>query len=143
MWICPKCGREFKRRNQSHYCGEPPKTVEDYILQQEEEVQSYLWLLHQTILRALPDAKERIAWSMPSYDLKEPIVQFSAFKNHVSLYAGADAIQYFEEKLQGYVCKKSAIYLNYDQPLPEGLITEIVKWCADSGREPAGAESAL
>lgn len=21
MWVCPKCGREFKRINQGHYCG--------------------------------------------------------------------------------------------------------------------------
>ncbi len=22
MWKCPKCGREFKKKEQSHYCGE-------------------------------------------------------------------------------------------------------------------------
>lgn len=31
MWICPKCGREFKRINQGHYCGKAPKTVLEYI----------------------------------------------------------------------------------------------------------------
>ena len=29
MWKCPKCGREFARANQSHYCGEKPLTVDD------------------------------------------------------------------------------------------------------------------
>ena len=31
MWICPKCGREFKRTNQGHYCGKAPGTVLEYI----------------------------------------------------------------------------------------------------------------
>jgi len=31
MWICPKCKRELKRVNQSHYCGKAPKTVLEYI----------------------------------------------------------------------------------------------------------------
>lgn len=39
MWKCPKCGREFARANQSHYCGEKPLTVDEYIAQQPEAVQ--------------------------------------------------------------------------------------------------------
>ena len=35
MWVCPKCGREFQRNNQGHFCGQPPKTVDEYIAQQE------------------------------------------------------------------------------------------------------------
>lgn len=30
MWICPKCGREFKRTNQGHYCGKAPESVDEY-----------------------------------------------------------------------------------------------------------------
>ena len=37
MWKCPKCGREFKKVNQSHFCGEKPKTIEEYILCQGSE----------------------------------------------------------------------------------------------------------
>ena len=32
MWKCPKCGREFKKKEQSHFCGEKPKTIDEYIL---------------------------------------------------------------------------------------------------------------
>ncbi len=31
MWVCPKCGRAFKNTEQSHYCGKPPATIEEYI----------------------------------------------------------------------------------------------------------------
>ena len=42
LWICPKCGRTFKNRNQDHYCREAPKTIEEYIFQQPEQAQIYL-----------------------------------------------------------------------------------------------------
>ena len=31
MWKCPKCGREFNREGQDHYCGKVPKTIDEYI----------------------------------------------------------------------------------------------------------------
>ncbi len=40
MWTCPKCGRTFKKQNQSHYCGRAPETVEDYILAQPDSVRA-------------------------------------------------------------------------------------------------------
>ena len=37
MWKCPKCGREFKKKEQSHYCGEKPKTINEYILSRDTD----------------------------------------------------------------------------------------------------------
>lgn len=36
MWVCPKCGREFKKTNQSHYCGSAPETIDEYISRQPQ-----------------------------------------------------------------------------------------------------------
>ena len=66
MWKCPKCGKEFKNTNQNHYCGEKPKSIEEYILCQDPEKQADLFLVRQTLQQALPDAEERISWSMPT-----------------------------------------------------------------------------
>lgn len=132
MWTCPKCNRKFKRKNQSHYCGKAPETIEEWILQQELSLQGYFQKLHQTIIDAIPDIKPRIARSMPTYSEKEIIVQFAACKKHTSLYVGEEAIEYFSNDLSEYECKKSAIYLKYNQPLPETLIKEIVKWCYEN-----------
>ena len=128
MWICPKCGREFARSQQDHYCGTAPATIEDYILDQAAEIQPCLSELHRIITLALPDAIQRIAWSMPTYG-KPTIVQFAAFKNHVSLYVGEEAIGQFAAELTGIECKKAAIYLKYNQTLPQELISDIVRWC--------------
>ena len=37
MWTCPKCGREFKRTNQGHYCGKSPENRDEYIELQTAE----------------------------------------------------------------------------------------------------------
>ena len=67
MWTCPKCGRTFRRTEQSHYCGKAPETIEEYIQGQPEEVQLILRQLQETIHAAIPKAKEKISWSMPTF----------------------------------------------------------------------------
>ncbi len=55
MWKCPKCGREFKNANQDHYCGEKPKSIEEYILAQDEEKRADLQEMQRILKAALPD----------------------------------------------------------------------------------------
>ena len=49
MWECPKCGRKFKNTNQSHYCGNAPQNIEEYIAQQPENVRPYLHQINDAI----------------------------------------------------------------------------------------------
>lgn len=67
MWECPKCGRKFKNTNQSHYCGTAPQSIEEYIAQQPEYTRLYLCQINEVIQNALPDAVQKISWSMPTY----------------------------------------------------------------------------
>ena len=62
MWICPKCGREFKRINQGHYCGKAPESVDEYISLQEEKARPHLRLLRDIILGSASGIKEKILW---------------------------------------------------------------------------------
>jgi len=66
-WKCPKCGREFGRQGQDHYCGKAPETIDEYIAAQDETVQPRLREVHEILRTAIPDAEERISWSMPTY----------------------------------------------------------------------------
>ena len=63
MWMCPNCGREFKRANQSHYCGKAPASIDEYISRQESELQPALVCLRNAIREAIPEAEETIAWA--------------------------------------------------------------------------------
>ena len=129
MWECPKCGRIFKKTNQDHYCGPAPATIEEYIERQPEDVQPYLRQINSAVKAALPDAVEKISWSMPTYWKKRNLIQFAAFKKHIGLYPGPEAVEAFAGSLKEYKTSKGAIQLPYDTPLPVGLVAEIAKWC--------------
>lgn len=129
MWQCPKCGRNFKNTDQDHFCGEAPKTIEVYIDAQSEEVKPLLNQVRDTLRTALPHAQERISWSMPTYWNKQNIIHFAAFKNHIGLYPGPEAVEHFTERLREYKTSKGAVQFPYCKTLPLSLIEEIAKWC--------------
>lgn len=128
MWKCPKCGREFKNREQDHYCIKP-KNIEQYIEFQDEAAQPYLRAIRGVIRSAIPEAQEKISWSMPAFWKKRNLIQFAAFKNHIGLYPGPDAIEAFQDRLSGYETCKGTIRLPYRKELPLELIADIATWC--------------
>ena len=133
MWQCPTCGREFKNTNQDHYCGEPPKTIDAYIAAQPEDIRPLLNQVRDTLRAALPDAEERISWSMPTYWNKQNIIHFAASKKHIGLYPGHEAVEHFAESLSEYKTSKGTVQFPYSKPFPLPLIAEIAKWCYATG----------
>ena len=135
MWKCPKCGRTFKNENQSHYCGKAPETVDEYILSQDEGVREQLQSVRSAIRSELPDAKEKISWSMPTYWDGQNIIHFAASKKHIGLYPGPEAVEQFAERLDEAGCtySKGSIRIPYSDELPLSLIAEIAAWCHDTG----------
>lgn len=129
MWECPKCGRKFRNTNQDHYCGAAPQTIEEYVARQPEETQSYLRQIAETIHLALPDAVQKISWSMPTYWKKRNLIQFAASKRHIGLYPGPEAVAAFAEQLKECETSKGTIRFSYNKPLPLALIAEIAAWC--------------
>ena len=129
MWTCPKCGRNFRNCNQSHYCGKAPETIEEYIQGQPEEVQPILRQLQETIHAAIPEAKEKISWSMPTFWKGRNLIQFAASMKHIGLYPGAEAVEVFADRLTEYQTSKGTIRLPIDRPLPLELVAEIARWC--------------
>lgn len=127
-WKCAKCGREFSRQNQDHYCVKP-QNIDDYIAAQDEKYQPVLREVRAVLRNALPEAEERISWSMPTYWKGRNIIHFAASKNHLCLYPGEEATAAFAEELSGLSVSKGTIRVPYDQPLPAELIERIAKWC--------------
>lgn len=127
-WKCPKCGREFSRQNQDHYCVKP-RNIDDYIAAQDEKYQPVLREVRAVLRNVLPEAEERISWSMPTYWKGRNIIHFAASKNHLGLYPGEEATAAFAEELSGLSVSKGTIRVPYDQPLPSELIERIAKWC--------------
>lgn len=132
LWKCPKCGRTFKRKGQDHYCGDKPKTIDEYILNQEEAKQPALNHIREIVEAALPEAEERIAWSMPTYWREHNILHFAAAKKHIGFYPGPAAVEHFTEELKDYTTNKGSIHIPYDN-IEDELIAKIAKWCYDTG----------
>ena len=128
MWTCPKCGREFNRTNQDHYCGKAPASIDEYILKQDITIQPVLIDLRNAIHDAIPEAMETIAWSMPTWKKKGNIIHFSVSKNHIGVHIGEEAVTHFHERLKGLEVYKSVIRLKFDQEMPLSLIADIAKW---------------
>ena len=135
MWKCPKCGRTFKKENQSHFCGKAPATIDEYILSQDEEIRGQLQSVREVIREKLPDATEKISWSMPTYWKEYNIIHFAAQKKHIGLYPGPEAVTHFAERLDqaGFKYSKGSIQIPYSDELPLDLIAEIAGWCRDTG----------
>ena len=49
MWICSKCGREFKKTNQDHFCREKPANIDEYISVQSDDVRIVLTKVRETM----------------------------------------------------------------------------------------------
>lgn len=127
-WTCPKCGREFRRAEQPHYCGKP-SSVDEYIAAQEESIRPKLEKLRAMLRAALPEAEERISWSMPTYWKGQNLIHFAAARRHIGLYPGGEATTVFAAELAPLDVSKGTIRLPYDRDLPEDLITRIARWC--------------
>jgi len=134
MWVCPRCGRSLRNTNQSHYCGKAPETIEEYILSQPEEVQDCLRQVDAAIKAAIPEAQEKISWSMPTYWKGRNLIQFAAARKHIGLYPGPEAVETFAEQLRDYKTSKGTIQLPYSKPLPLELVAEIARWCEENSR---------
>lgn len=104
------------------------KDIDDYISQFSPETQEILNALRETIRNAAPKAEEKISYQMPTFFLHKNLIHFAAFKKHIGLYPGPEAILVFKKELEAYKTSKGAIQFPIDQPIPYGLVNQIVQF---------------
>ena len=134
MWKCPKCGREFSQQEQQHYCGKP-QTIDEYIEAQDEAVQPMLREIRAVIRSAIPEAQERLSWSMPTFWRGRNILHFAASKKHLGLYPGGEATTVFADALKDYDVSKGTVRIPWDRALPVELVQRIARWCYEEYRK--------
>jgi len=111
-----------------------PMDIEEYIDAQPEDIQKNLRLIHTTIRKALPDAREKISQSIPTYTQGRSLIKFAAKKSYISVYLGEEAMVHFAPQLRKYKKSKNAIQFPYNDFIGEHLpmVSEITAWLADS-----------
>ena len=132
MWICPKCGRIFKRTNQGNYCGKAPESVDEYRELQNLQARIYIIELRNIIQRYVPEVKERIAWSMPLFEKDKHSISLADCKKHISLYVDTKTIEMLKPQLSELEIKKNAIYIPYDKDLPIKTIENVIRQSFDT-----------
>ncbi|WP_409344580.1 iron chaperone [Paenibacillus sp. MBLB4367] len=112
-------------------------SIDAYISTFPAEVQGILETLRNVIKESAPDAKEKISYQMPTFELHGNLVHFAAYKNHIGFYPAPSGITEFEEELSAYPRSKGAIRFPLDKPLPYELISRIVKYRVAGNLEKA------
>jgi len=103
----------------------PAKTVDGYIAAAPADKRAALKKLRATIKTAAPTATEALSYGLVGYKHNgKPVIYFGYAKGHVGLYGGFDKSL---PELKGYVMSKGTIRFPADKPMPDRLVTKIVK----------------
>lgn len=113
------------------------ENIDQFIAQYPPEIQEILQKVRQTIHEAVPEAKEKIAYGIPTFTLEGNLVHFSAFTSHIGFYPDPRGIDQFIEKLAKYRSGKGTIQFPIDEPIPYDLIREVTLWRAADNLEKA------
>lgn len=110
-------------------------TIPSYIQSQQEHLRPLLLEVYACIRAAIPEADERISWSMPTFWKGRNLIHFAAASRHVGIYPGPDAIVAFAGRLKGYKTGKGTVQLPVDRPLPLDLIADLARWSYEHNRK--------
>jgi len=117
-------------------------TVDQYIANFPEEIQSRLTQIRQAIKAAAPEAEELISYAIPAFKLHGMLIFYSAYTNHISISIPPSPVyEVFKKELSVYKTSKSAIQIPNNSPLPLELIAEMTKFRIKENTE-AAAEKA-
>jgi len=103
-------------------------TIDEYIATFPAETQKILQEIRALIKAAAPEAREKISYQMPTFDLNGNLVHFAAFKNHIGFYPTPSGIEAFKDELSGYAGAKGSVQFPIDQPMPLDLMRRIVEY---------------
>lgn len=104
------------------------KTISDYITSFPSETQEQLEKIRAVIHSAAPDATEAMSYGMPTFKLNGNLLHFAAFKEHLGIYPGSEAIEVFKQDLANFDTSKGTIRIPHTEPLPLQLIQKITEY---------------
>jgi uncharacterized protein YdhG (YjbR/CyaY superfamily) len=103
---------------------EKPADVDAYIKAAPAEAQPHLRELRGLILRTVPEVNEKIAYGMPTFDLRgRRFVHIAAAKNHVAIYALVHEDANVPAELAPHLDHRSTLQFDFTETLPVGALT--------------------
>lgn len=104
------------------------ETVDEYIKTFHNRVRFKLCEMREIIQGVAPEAREKISYRIPTFDLYGNLVHFAGFENHIGFYPTSSGIARFAAELEPYEHSKGAVRFPLDAELPVDLIQEIVEF---------------
>jgi uncharacterized protein YdhG (YjbR/CyaY superfamily) len=101
----------------------------DYIMSLEQPQQDVLLAMYETVKAMVPEhLEEASSYGMPAFKYNSrPLISFIVTKNHLSLFPfSAGVVEALKPKLANYELSKGTIRFSTDNPIPAGLLKEIV-----------------
>jgi uncharacterized protein YdhG (YjbR/CyaY superfamily) len=106
------------------------KTIDEYIMGFEPEIQKTLNEIRNFIKTEVPEATEKISYGMPTFYLNGNLVHFAAFKDHYGFFPSPSGIDAFEKELLPYRTGKGTLRFPIDKPIPWDIIQKVVQFRA-------------
>jgi len=102
--------------------------IDDYIFGFPPDIRKILKEIKKVISNAAPGAEETMSYGIPTFKMRENLVHFAGFKNHIGFYPTPSAVEAFKDELSTYKSAKGSVQFPLDKPIPYNLITQIVKF---------------
>lgn len=100
-------------------------SVDDYFITLSTEQRSELERVQEIVQATVPDSELVISYGIPTIRYKgKNLIHFAAFKAHMSIFPGAEAVELLKDQLAGYKVSKGTIQYSLEQPLPDRIIVE-------------------
>ncbi len=114
--------------------------VDEYLDAVPAEQRVVLDRLRELIRAAAPEAVEGIAYAAPAYRLDgRYLVGFASGKRNCSFYTGRAPLDAHALELAGFRLWKGTINFTPDRPLPDDLVTQLVRDRVGEFRRGTGA----
>ncbi len=103
--------------------------IDGYIRNFPKETQIILKKIRATIRKTAPKAGEKISYGIPTLTMNDkPLVYFSAWKRHVSVYPAVTHLsESLEKKLATFRSGRGTYKFPLDKPIPYNLIRDFTK----------------
>ncbi|MDB5165745.1 MAG: hypothetical protein JWM00_635 [Candidatus Saccharibacteria bacterium] len=101
--------------------------VDEYLERVAAPQRAELERIRAIVKQVVPDAEEVITYAMPGFKYEgKYLIAYAPFKDHMSIFPGADPVGLLKDKLKDNITGKGTIQFTLDKPLAEDTIREIV-----------------
>ena len=107
-----------------------PESVDAYLAPLGDRERSALAALRDVIRAVVPDARETIAYAMPTFRdaAGRMVVSYAAFRDHYSLFPlNGHTVEALGDAVRPYAAGKGTMRFGYDEPLPVDLVRRVVE----------------